>query len=409
MQIDRNAKSLQLNIRDPQFYNNPYPIYHQILESCPIFYWETYGMWSFVSHEDVSTLLKHKSLGRQITHIMSREAAGLPPEPPHLKPFYDADRYSLLALEPPDHTRLRGLVQKGFMARQIKRLQPRIAQLSHDLIDKMEAKGEFDLITDFGTPIPVIVIAELLGVPTEMADHLLNWSHAMVKMYHLERTAEVEQEAVTASADFVSFLRDYIGRRRKAPQDDLISQLISVEEAGKKLTEDELISTCIVLLNAGHEATVNVVGNGVYALLQHRDQFERWRAEPGLAAAAVEELMRFDTPLHVFDRYVLEDFEYKGHRFTQGEKVLLVLGAANRDPAVFDQPDRLDIGRSPNPHVSLGGGIHYCLGAPLARLELQTSLPILLERLPNLRLKEEPVFQNTYHFHGLESLWLTVV
>ncbi|MEM7800656.1 MAG: cytochrome P450 [Chloroflexota bacterium] len=407
MKIDPHAKTVQLNIRDVEFFNNPYPIYHEIRQRCPIFYWETYSMWSFVSHEDVSTLLRHRALGRQITHILTPEEVGLPPEPPHLKPFYDADRYSLLALEPPDHTRLRGLVQKAFMARQIRKLQPRIAELAHRLIDGMQRKDRFDLITDFGTPIPVIVIAELLGVPTEMANDLLNWSHAMVKMYHLERTEEAEKEAVEASIAFVSFLRELVAERRQAPKDDLISHLIEVEEIGEKLTEDELISTCILLLNAGHEATVNVIGNGIYALLKHRDQLERWRSDPMLGSSAVEELMRFDTPLHVFDRYVLKDFEYKGRGFKQGEKILLVLGAANRDPAVFEDPDRLDIGRKRNPHVSLGGGIHYCLGAPLARLELETSLSILIERLPDLSLVEEPVFQNSYHFHGLERLILT--
>ena len=403
MNINDHTRHVDLDIRDPAFYHDPYPTYHELRQRVPVFYWQNHDLWTFTRHEDVSAILRDRRFGRQITHIKSRTELGWPAEPPHLKPFYDIDRLSMLDLEPPAHTRLRGLVHKAFTARHIERLRGRIAQLSHHLIDQMQP-GD-DLLPAFASPIPVIVIADMLGAPTEMSQQLLNWSHAMVRMYELARTAEMETAAVQAAVEFADYLRGYVAQRRRQPKDDLITHLIAVEEAGEKLTEDELISTCILVLNAGHEATVNVVGNGVAALLQNRDEWERWRQDGvGLAKTAVEELLRYDTPLHQFNRWVLEDLEYGGQMFKQGTQVSLLLGAANRDPAQFPNPDQLDLTREKNPHLSFGAGIHFCLGAPLARLELQTSLPILLQRLPNLEMTAAPRYRNTYHFHGLESL-----
>ncbi|HFC12605.1 MAG TPA: cytochrome P450 [Anaerolineae bacterium] len=404
MLIDTKNSSVTLDPRDPDFYLNPYPAYARLQREAPIFYWQEFGTWAFVRHADVSAILRDRRFGRNITHRVSRAQLGWPPERADLKPFLDVDRYSLLELEPPDHTRLRGLVQKAFMTRQIERLRPRIAALSHQLIDAMLEKGQCDLLTDFATPIPVQVIAEMLGVPVEMSQALLDWSHAMVGMYQMARSAEQERAAVQAAQEFVAYLRGYVAQRRNDPRDDLITRLIQVEEAGEKMSEDELISTCILLLNAGHEATVNVIGNGVLALLRHPEQLAKWRQDPALTPTAIEELLRYDTPLHLFNRWVLEELEFGGQQFKQGQQISLLLGAANRDPAVFDSADTLDLARKPNPHLSFGGGIHYCLGAPLARLELQTALPILLERLPNLRLADQPQFSNSYHFHGLEAL-----
>ena len=406
MRINTQTLHVQLDPRNPDFFNNPYPYYEELRAKTPIFFWEEFGFWSFVNHEDVSTLLRDRRFGRQITHLATRAELGWPPEREDLKPFYAVDLHSLLELEPPDHTRLRGLIQKAFMARQIDRLSPRIAQLSHQLIDQMKSKGQANLLTDFATTIPVYIIAELIGVPTSMSQSLLDWSHAMVGMYELARSPKQEQAAVRAAQEFVAYLREIVSHRRKEPKDDLISKLIEVEEAGEKLSEDELISTCILLLNAGHEATVNVVGNGLYALLRNRQELERWQHDPLLTPNAVEELMRFDTPLHLFNRWLLDDVTYKGHRFPFGTQVALLLGAANRDPCAFENPARLDLDRVKNPHVSFGGGIHYCLGAPLARLELRTSLPILLERLPHMEIVQEPSYRNSYHFHGLEALWV---
>ncbi|MER2598525.1 MAG: cytochrome P450 [Caldilineales bacterium] len=399
-----NTTHVRLNPRDPTFYQNPYPIYAALRAQTPVFYWEDFKLWCFTRHEDVNAILRDRRFGRQILHVATREELGWPPPRADLQPFYDVDALTLLALEPPDHTRLRSLVHKAFTARQIERLRSRIATLSHALLDAMEAAGEADLLTAFATPIPVTVIAELLGVPTTMNSQLLAWSHAMVAMYELARTPAQEQAAVQATQEFAAYLQSYVNLRRTAPQDDLISVLLEAEEQGERLTENELIATCIQLLNAGHEATVHVIGNGVLALLRHPEQWARLQAEPSLIVPAVEELMRYDPPLHLFTRWALEDVEYRGQHFRRGDEVAVLLGAANRDPAVFAAPDTLDVTRTPNPHVSFGGGIHYCIGAPLARLELHVALPILLQRLPKMRLAGETSYRDAYHFHGLTAL-----
>lgn len=406
LKIDLKNKRVQLNPRDPRFYSNPYPIYDELREKTPIFYWEECGFYCFVAHEDVSALLRDRRFGRQILHLATREELGWSPEREELRPFYKIEDHSILELEPPAHTRIRSLIQKAFMARQIEKLHGRVAAITHQLIDDMENEKTTDLLDKFATTIPLTIIAELLGVPTKNGDQLLQWSHAMVAMYELSRTQEQEANAVHASKEFAAYIKDYVKYRRSHPQDDLISKLIEVEESGEKLSEDELITTCILLLNAGHEATVNVIGNGVYALLQNRDQLDLWRENEAVGKTAVNELLRYDTPLHLFNRWVLEDLTYKGHHFPFGTQIALLLGAANRDPAAFEQPNQLDLTRQKNPHVSFGGGIHYCIGAPLARLELNTALPILLKRLPNLALAKQPAFKNSYHFHGLESLWV---
>ncbi len=401
MQIDSSSSTVCLDIRDPDFYNNPYPYYKTLRDSCPMFFWAEHNLWTFCRHEDVATLFRDRRLGRKIDPADMLDGS-CPVESAETKPFFDIDRLSMLAQEPPTHTRLRGLVQKAFMARQVERMRPRIEQLCNDLVDQMLNSARCNLLTAFATPLPVTVIAEMLGVPNDMAGNLLRWSHAMIKMYEMERTKSAEQEAVVASREFVSFLRQLVAERRKKPNDDLISRLVEVEEEG--LTEDELIANCILLLNAGHEATVNLIGNGMLALLQNRDQLQRWKEDRSLTEAAVEELLRYDTPLHQFNRWVLQPFAYQGRRFEVGQEIAMLLGSANRDGDVFELPDVLDLGRKKNPHLSLGGGIHYCLGAPLARLELAIAFNVLIERLPDMELVGEPVFCNSFHFHGLESL-----
>lgn len=404
MKIDPQTLHVELDPSDPAFYNNPYPYYQKIRDETPVFYWEEFEIWCFLNHADVEAILRDRRLGRQIDHLAGSEDLGLPPEREELKALYDVDRGSILSLEPPAHTRLRSLVQKAFMARQIERLRPQIADLSHELINEMEKQESCDLLPAFATPIPVIVIAEMLGVPREKCDLLLKWSHDIVRTYQIGFSPEEEQEAVRSSAAFIGYMKELVAERRKNPQDDLITTMIEVQDVGEKLTVEELISNCILFLNAGHEATVNVIGNGMFALLKNPDQLKKLRDNPDLIADAVEELLRFDTPLHYFDRWVLEELEINGRQFSFGDKVGLLLGAANRDPEVFPEPDTLIISRQKNRHVSLGGGIHFCIGAPLARLELQTALPILIERLPDLQLAGEPKYSNNYHFHGLDSL-----
>jgi cytochrome P450 len=327
------------------------------------------------------------------------------PEPPeHTKPFYAMDDLSMLAREPPAHTRLRTLVNRAFVSRRIEQLRPRIAALAHKLIDSFEHQREVDLIEQFATPIPVIVIAELLGVPAEMAPLLLDWSHRMVAMYTPRRDRAVEDAAVAATKEFVAFLRTLVAERRIAPRDDLITHLIAAEAAGDRLSEDELIAGAIQLLNAGHEATVHSIGNAVKAILESVLAPAALFSSDESTMAAVEESLRFDPPLHFFDRYALEPMEIEGVSLGKGDKVGLLLGAANRDPARWANADHVDPARPLLPHVALGAGIHFCLGAPLARLELQVALPILFQRLPNLRLAAPPYYRNSWHFHGLEAL-----
>lgn len=397
LHIDQTRRSVSLDPVDPHFYNDPYPAYHAIREAVPAFRWEQYGFWCFARHEDVNALLRDRRFGRQILHVATREELGWAETPEHLKPFYDFESHSLLELEPPVHTRLRGLVNRSFLSRQVERLRPQITALANGLIDRMREKGEADLLADYATPIPVIVICDLLGVPHDMAQQLLSWSHDMVAMYQARRDRAVEDAAVKATVDFSEFMRGYIARRRKSPGEDLLSELIRAEEEGKKLSEDELVTTAILLLNAGHEATVHAIGNGVKCLLEQN-------IRTGIGEGHVEETMRYDAPLHLFTRYALEDMEYAGIRLKKGESVGLMLGAANRDPERFPEPDRFVPDRDPNPQVSFGAGIHFCIGAPLARLELAVALPLLFERLPGLQLAEEPRYRNAYHFHGLERL-----
>ena len=251
------------------------------------------------------------------------------------------------------------------------------------------------------------VIAELLGVPTDMTDQLLRWSHAMVAMYQFNTSRAVEDAAVEATLAFSEFMRVHVDERRAAPRDDLLSHLIAAEQSGETLSTDELITNAILLLNAGHEATVHGIGNAVNILLQHNCDTNALFANAATTTATVEELLRFAPPLHMFTRYALEDLEYGGQTFEQGEQVGLLLGAANRDPQRFDTPDRFWPERPDGGHVSFGGGIHFCVGAPLARLELQIALPVLFERLPALKLAETPEFADRYHFHGLKQLEVT--
>ena len=401
MQIDPTRRTVSLDPVDPDFYNNPYPYYHEIRAKAPAFKWDHYGHWCFARHEDVNALLRDRRFGRQILHVASREELGWPDIADHVKPFYAFEQHSLLELEPPVHTRLRSLVNRSFLSRQVERLRPMIADLANGLIDRFEDKGEADLLPDFATPIPVIVICELLGVPPDMAQQLLAWSHDMVAMYQARRDRAIEDAAVKATVEFSAFMRGYVSERRKNPGNDLLSELIRAEEQGQKLSEDELVTTAVLLLNAGHEATVHAIGNGIKTLLEQDIRL-------GIGEGHVEETLRIDAPLHLFTRYALEDIEFAGIRFRKGEVVGLMLGAANRDPERFPEPDRFDPSHEPNPHVSFGAGIHFCIGAPLARLELEVSVDRLARLLPEVQLAAEPEYHPTFVIRGLTALELTV-
>lgn len=389
----------------PDFKHDPYPIYAEMRANTPIFYDDALRMWVVARHEDVSALLRDRRLGRSIEHVKSRAELGLPPRDPRYAPFDRLSENSMFDKEPPDHTRLRGLVHKAFTPRRIEGLRERIQTTADALLDAAAARDSIDLLEDFAVPLPVAVIAELLGVPDADRHKLRPWSADIVAMYELNHTPAQADRAIQAAGEFADYLRHLATQRLRDPQNDLITALATVEEAGEMLTEDELVSTCVLLLNAGHEATVNVMGNGMWALFRYPDQLALLRADPAAhAAGAVEEMMRFDTPLQLFRRWVLEDMDFRGFPFHQGQQVALLYGSANRDPDVFPNADALDITRAENPHISFSLGIHFCLGAPLARLELQVALAMLIRRLPTMRLDYEPQFRDSYVIRGLKDL-----
>ena len=406
LRIDVATRRVRLSPRDPAFVQNPYAAYARIHAACPVFFWEDYGHWFLARHADVNALFRDRRFGREVTHVASREALGWPEPQAHLKSFDDFSANTLLDREPPVHTRLRGLVNRAFVSRTVERLRPRVARLAETLIDSFAGEGKVDLLPAFAAIIPVTIIAEMLGVPVIEAPRLLDWSHRMVAMYEFGRTRAVEDEAVAATAAFSAFVRELIAERRRQPGEDVLSLLLAAEQQGGRLSEDEVIGTVILLLNAGHEATVHAIGNGVAAILSAGLDPAPLFATPESTAATVEELLRFAPPLHSFSRYALEAVTLEGVDFAVGDQIGLLIGAANRDPAVYPGPGRLDPGRTFVPHVAFGAGIHFCIGAPLARLELQVALPILFRRLPGLRLEQPPSFADRYHFHGLAALRL---
>ncbi|MFN4191437.1 MAG: cytochrome P450 [Tabrizicola sp.] len=386
-------QTLSQSPTDPAFVQDPYPFYERARALGPFFRWEDYGLTCTGNSAAVNAIFRDRRFGR--------EPIEPPVIPPHLAPFYAVEAHSMLELEPPRHTRLRNLVLRAFTSRRIAGLAPDITRLAEALIGAFPS-GEFDLLQAFAQPLPVRIIARLLGVPEDMAPDLLRWSNAMVGMYMAGRTRAVEDRAVAATEAFVAFLRGYIDQRRARPADDLITQLIAAEMEGERLTTEELISTCILLLNAGHEATVHTIGNGVKALLETATPPAA--LAPDTVEATVEEILRFDPALHMFTRWAYEDVEVMGHTFRRGDQVGLLLAMANRDPGVWERPGSFDPTRPPKPLATFGAGLHFCVGAPLARLELQIALPILFRHCPHLTLAEPPRHADVFHFHGLRQL-----
>jgi len=378
---------------DPAFVQDPYPVYDRARAEGPVLNWQDYGMHAAFDHATVHALLRDRRLGRAVP---GRGAAAA-----HLADFDAVERYSLLELEPPAHTRLRRLVLHAFTSRRIAGLEGDIRAICAELLSGLPA-GPFDLIPTYCQRVPVRVIARLLGVPEEMGPDLLRWSAAMVAMYQAGRDRAVEDAANRAAAEFSDFLTGYIEERRDDPRDDLITELIAAEDEGETLSRDEMIGTCVLLLNAGHEATVHSLGNAVKALVAYGPA--EALANPERCA---EEVLRYDPPLHMFTRHVYAPIEVGGHRLGPGDEIALMLGAAGRDPAVFDRPDQFDPTRAKNAHLAFGGGLHFCVGAPLARLEMQIALPMLFDALPDLKIVEDPVYADSYHFHNLDRLIVT--
>ncbi|CAL9481665.1 Cytochrome P450 monooxygenase PikC [Streptomyces sp. enrichment culture] len=389
---------------DPAFVADPYPAYAELRARGRVIRHEPTGQWLVPHHADVSALLRDRRLGRAYLHRFSHEDFGRTPPPPEHEPFHTLDGHGLLDLEPPDHTRVRRLVAKAFTPRTVERLVPYVRTLADELVSGLAAAGGGDLLTDVAEPLPVAVIAEMLGVPESDRVLLRPWSAAICGMYEPNPPPEAARRAVSASVEFSDYLRGLIAARREAPGDDLVSALIAAHDEDDRLTEQEMVSTCALLLNAGHEATVNATVNGWWALFRDPGQLAALRADPTLVPAAVEELLRYDTPLQLFARWVLDDIEIDGTVIPRGAELALLFGSANHDPAVFTDPGRLDLARRANPHISFGAGVHYCVGAPLARIELAASMRALLAKAPAMTPVREPERKPGFVIRGLAGL-----
>ncbi|MCP4308227.1 MAG: cytochrome P450 [bacterium] len=396
---------LIFDLADREFIQDPYPVLSKIRESSAIVQDEPSGLWMVSRHETVRTCLRDRRLGRVYDHIATDEEIGATPRDPRWAPFWKVEKHSLLELEPPDHTRLRRLVSKAFTVRAVEAMRNPAKELAGSLLAAAMELNEIDLLADFSMPYSIGIITTLLGVPAEDHQHLLDWSHLMVKMYELNTTDSQAQDAADAAAEFDSYVRGMIHFHRSEPRGGLIGELVHAEVDGERLTEEEIVSTIIVLLNAGHEATVNTMGNGITGFMRNRDEWHRvvdgWVAP----SVAVEEMLRWDAPLQLFERWVLaDDVEVAGKQFCFGDKIGMLFGAANRDPRAFDDPDRFVADRHAVHHIGFGGGTHHCLGAPLARLELDVALATLVESAPDLELTAQPIRQNAFTIHGYETV-----
>ena len=387
-----------LNLMDPEFIADPYPTYHRLRSLDPVHH-SPLGFWVLTRYEDVASVLRDgRFIKEPIAALVAARLGGLTPAAP----------VSMLDRDPPDHTRLRGLVNKAFTPRVVDVLRPRIQGIVDGLLDRVEGARGMDLIEDFAYPLPVIVICELLGVPVEDRERFKGWGLDIARGLDailLPPDSDVAKRSAASRRALADYFRALIAERRAAPRGDLLSGLIAAEERGDTLREEELLATCILLLIAGHETTVNVVGNGTLALLRHPAELRRLRENPGLIASAVEELLRYDGPVQRTARIPSEDVAIGGRTIAQGEMVLPFIGAADRDPAQFPDPDRLDITRADNRHIAFGWGIHFCLGAPLARAEGQIAINTLVQRLPKLALATEtPEYRGSLTLRGLAAL-----
>jgi cytochrome P450 len=389
-----------LDFNDPAFIADPYAGLKELRNFGKPVWHEGLGVFLAACHGNANDVFRNKSLGRIFIDK---------------QPEFEWETFnwlhsdSILDSEPPKHTRLRALVAKAFNRNKIEGMRPAIERITTELLDAIDVKvksGEnFDLIADYAEPLPVRIIADLLGFP-ESEEHLLRpWSQAIVKMYEVNPSLEYQSAAKAAAGEFADYVRTLAEERKKSPGSDLISDLAMVEENGEKLNMHELVATAVLLLNAGHEASVNAFGNGMVEVLRRPDQIALLRNDPrGLTETALEEFMRFDAPLQLFERTATKDTELGGVKISAGQKIAALIGSANRDSTVFDRADEMDLTRDPNPHIGFGAGIHFCLGAPLARLEMGVSLPALWEKYPNMSLASEPVRRPTFVLRGYESV-----
>ena len=393
---------------DPAFLEDPYPVLNRLRESARVFYDEGRERWFVTRHEDVRACLRDKRLGRNFRHVVTPEEIGVPPLDPRWQAFWQTERWSLLWLEPPDHTRIRKLVAAAFTPRSVEALREPARKLAEELLEPLAEAGEMELLYDYAQPYSIAVICRMLGVPLDRHRDLLDWSHRMVKMYEFDVPDEAAEAANRAAGEFQDYVRALIAERRAHPRDDMVSALVEARVDDERLSDDEIVSTVIVLLNAGHEASVNTLGNGMLAFARQPEQWRRVFDGTVPAASAGEELIRYDPPLQLFERWVLtDDFSVGDVAIPRGEKVAMLFGAANRDPRVFERPDEFDVGReNAAQHIGFGGGIHVCIGAPLARVELQASLDALRRYWRDFELDEEPRRTGAFVIWGLQGLRL---
>lgn len=394
-----------IDLSDPAFIQDPYPTLAAMRESAPVIHDEAAGLWFVTRHEDVRACLRDRRLGRVYDHVATAAEFGVPERDPRWEAFWKVEKHSLLELEPPDHTRMRRLVSKAFTVRAVEDLRSPAAGLARSLLEDLEGRPEIDLLGDFSQLYSIGIITELLGMPVSEHRRLLDWSHRMVKMYELDTTEEQAEKAARAAREFDFYVRDIIDYHRSEPRGGLIGELVHAEVDGEHLTDEEIVSTVILLLNAGHEATVNTMGNGITGFMHNRDEWHRvvdgWVAP----VIAVEEMVRWDAPLQLFERWVLaDDVAVAGTPIPYGDKIGMLFGSANRDPRAFEDPDRFLAARHAAHHIGFGGGTHHCLGAPLARLELDVALTTLVTECPNLELTAEPVRQDAFTIHGYEKV-----
>ena len=389
---------VHFNPMDPEFIADPYPTYHRLRAEDPVHH-SPLGFWVLTRYEDVVAALRDPRLVKEpiAAFVAARFGAAMP-----------AMGLSMLDRDPPDHTRLRGLVNKAFTPRVVEGLRPHIQKIVDGLLARVEGAGTMDLIEEFAYPLPVTVICQMLGVPVEDRERFKQWGLDIARGLDailLPPDSDVARRSAAARRALAEYFRALIAERRAAPRGDMLSDLIAAEEAGDKLSEDELLATCILLLVAGHETTVNLIGNGTLALLRHPDQLRRLREDPGLIGSAVEELLRYDGPVQRTARIPSADVRFDGLTIGKGEMVMPFIGAADRDPAQFPDPDRLDITRTDNRHIAFGWGIHFCLGAPLARVEGQIAIGTLVQRLPKLALAtDRPEYRQSLTLRGLTTL-----
>jgi cytochrome P450 len=399
-----NTAPVEFNPLLSEFRTNPYPSYHQLRAVDPVHWSAFFGFWVLTRYADCVMVL--------------RDAARFSVDPRDLanyevliqgigenRPLVQMQRRWMLLLNPPDHTRLRTLVTKAFTPRVVEGMRPRIQEIVNSLLDTVQNDHLMDVVSDLAYPLPVVVIAGMLGVPAEDRDKFKGWSRELARTLDPIITPEVLTAGDEATVAFIDYFRALVAKRRRDPQDDLLSALIAAEEQGDRLSEDELLATAVLLFGAGHETTMNLIGNGLLALLRHPGQMEMLKRDPGLIHSAVEEFLRYDSSVQMTARTALTDIELDGKVVEKGQQAILLLGAANRDPVQFADPDRLDITRKDNRHIAFSHGIHSCLGAPLARVEAQIAINTLLRRMPTLRLQTEDLeWRETVTLRGLKTL-----